>query len=418
MRLLTKITFLYLVITVFLLGIGGVLAYRMIKSAIDREQQYSLFEQWHYVKFALKDGVEPENLVNEKIEIYPFEGEIPEPAYFFSDTMVFHHHFEKLMPSIKLTLFWEDDLHQKYRVSLHDQMVEEEDIYQVVRNSLLWIFVLLALGWIVLARVSSAYIFRPFNNTLEQIRTFRLQDGQAMNLPKSTTREIDRLNAFIQLMTHKVQSDYQALKEFTENASHEMQTPLAIVRGKLDLLLESPNLTDEQLQLLVSAQQALHKLSRMGRSLTLLAKLDNKEFTQRENIDLSALLDRLLVQFKELAELRGLTIQADIQPEIEIESDPMLMDILISNLLQNAIRHNDDNGIIRIQLAPGHLIVENSGPDPQVPTEQLFERFRKTNQSSQSIGLGLAIVQKICQMYNWGISYHFSGGLHRISCRF
>ena len=219
-------------------------------------------------------------------------------------------------------------------------------------------------------------------------------------------------------MTDKARRDYIALKEFSENAAHEMQTPIAVAKGKLELLLESPDLQENQLPLIQSAQEALSKLSRLGQSLSLLTKIENNEFTSQETTNFSEVVQQSVRLFQDLCELKGLTLRSQIEPSVYLSINAAIADIMISNLLKNAVRYNLTDGWIEVVLTKKELTVKNPGVPPNVPTQQLFERFRKSNQSGESLGLGLAIVKKICDVNHWHVRYDFVEGVHQLTVRF
>jgi signal transduction histidine kinase len=222
-------------------------------------------------------------------------------------------------------------------------------------------------------------------------------------------------------MIEKAQEDYQSLKEFTENASHELQTPTAIIRGKLDLLMES-DIRDEQAILIAETQNALERLSRIHSSLTLLTKLENKEYEAKEPVHISNLVRETLNAFDELIEMKSLRLEAHIEKGIDIPLHAALADLLVTNLISNAIRHNaprsGETGLIRVNLTREGLVVVNTGREPQVPTAELFERFKKGNAGSDSIGIGLAIVRQICELSQFEIIYEYRDGLHGLAVSF
>jgi signal transduction histidine kinase len=222
-------------------------------------------------------------------------------------------------------------------------------------------------------------------------------------------------------MTEKAREDYQSLKEFTENASHELQTPTAIIRGKLDLLMES-DIRDEQAILIAEMQNALERLSRIHSSLTLLTKLENKEYSAKEPVCISNLARETLASFDELIQMKSLVLETHIEKAVYIPIHLSLADLLLTNLISNAIRHNaapaDNKGVIRVDLSKEGLVVVNTGRAPSVPTEELFERFIKGNTGSDSIGIGLAIVRQICDLSEFDIVYQYSGGLHILAVSF
>jgi len=218
-------------------------------------------------------------------------------------------------------------------------------------------------------------------------------------------------------MTNKALKDYQTLKEFTETASHEMQTPLAIIMGKLELLLES-DIDDEQAKLIVSAHDAVEKLSKVGQSLTLITKLDNREFESHEIIDFSQILNDSLYAFQELIEMKSLKLEKDIADNVKVRIHPLLINILLNNLIGNAIRHNIKDGIIHVKLTPALLEISNSGDPLTFPSDKMFNRFIKNNQSNESVGLGLAIVKQICEQSNIDIRYDYEDKMHILRLNF
>ena len=219
-------------------------------------------------------------------------------------------------------------------------------------------------------------------------------------------------------MTAKVRSDYTALKEFTENASHEMQTPLSIVNGKLELILDSNNLTEEQTAMVISSQESIQRLSKMNTSLSLLTKIENQEFENIESVNLSKLLQKFVFDFNELLDLKSIRLSTQLAENTMVKMDSTLAAILFSNLFQNAIRHNHENGTIELNLDQSHFAISNSGEPLSVSPDSLFERFNKNNQSKESLGLGLSIVKKICDASGFKISYIYRLKQHQIEISF
>jgi signal transduction histidine kinase len=253
------------------------------------------------------------------------------------------------------------------------------------------------------------------------IQSFDLKQQEPIRLPPTRTSEFMELNQFLGRMTEKAREDYQSLKEFTENASHELQTPTAVIRGKLDLLMES-DIRDEQAILIAEMQNALERLSRIHSSLTLLTKLENKEYEAKEPVCISNLMRETLNAFEELIQMKALTLEANIEKGVYVPLHAALADLLITNLVSNAIRHNfsraGEGGFIRVLLSRDGLVVTNSGREPQVPTPELFERFKKGNAGSDSIGIGLAIVRQICELSGFDIVYEYKDGEHGLAVSF
>jgi len=196
-----------------------------------------------------------------------------------------------------------------------------------------------------------------------------------------------------------------------------LQTPLAVIRGKLELLLESP-INDEQGGQILSALNAIEKLSKINHSLTLLNKLENHEFSALESIDLSRHVHGILNELGELVEMKAIVLKKNIAANVKILMHPALADILLMNLVSNAIRHNVHHGEIEITLTTRRLVVENTGNAPEIPAEQVFERFKRTSRTNDSAGLGMAIAKQICEVSGLSIHYAYENNRHFTTVNF
>lgn len=310
-----------------------------------------------------------------------------------------------------------------YKITTYSFIPSFYQLLPGVVDSFKWILLLLLVLVVVSGGLISKYILAPFKRTLRVIQTFDLKQKTVLRLPATQTSEFLELNQFLQKMTERAREDYQSLKEFTENASHELQTPTAIIRGKLDLLMES-DIRDEQAILIAEMQNALERLSRIHSSLTLLTKLENHEYEASVSVCISQLTRETLNSFEELIQLKSLTLQTTIAEKVYVPLNPALADLLLTNLIGNAIRHNvapaDEGagGLIMVNLSREGLVIANTGQEPGVPTVELFERFKKGNSGSDSIGIGLAIVRQICDLSHFSIDYQFISGFHVLAVGF
>ena len=174
-----------------------------------------------------------------------------------------------------------------------------------------------------------------------------------------------------------LKKDFIHLKEFAENASHEIQTPMAIIQSKLDSLMQSPNLTEEHIRHIVGVSNASQRLSVLNRSLLLLAKIENNQFNEKEEIDMSIMLQKQLDGLAEIFVDKGLQLSTSIDQNTVVQGNHFLSTIIVSNLLKNAIAHNVPNGTINIDLTADQLKVENTGKHLAVDPKELFKRFKK-----------------------------------------
>ncbi|OGX84427.1 sensor histidine kinase [Hymenobacter coccineus] len=307
---------------------------------------------------------------------------------------------------------------RRYRVVSHAAVVEPRDVYLTgLVLVFAWTFVFLLALVVILSEVLSWRILQPFNATLRGIQRFQLGQPGAISFPPSRTTEFNVLNEFLTRMTARAQSDYQGLQEFSENASHELQTPIASIKAKIELLMDS-ELGEAQLRTLTTMHDELERLAKINQALTLLAKLEHFEPGPGALADLSQLVPATEAAFADLAEMKGLATALHVAPGVRVPLDGALAQLLLNNLLSNAIRHNRPGGEIRITLTPAALLLENTGHAPTAPVAELFGRFKKGNAALDSIGIGLAIVKRISELYGHQISYTYAEGWHRIQVLF
>jgi len=254
-------------------------------------------------------------------------------------------------------------------------------------------------------------MWRPFYSSMEIMRNYKLGEKGPLNLPATTIEEFSFMNESLLLAMGKADRDYLLLKEFTENASHEMQTPLSIIRSKLDMLIQEEGLTDKQSQLAAGAYASIKRLSRLNQSLLLLAKIENRQFNNVMWMDLRREVSEKIGQFEELWVSRHISVTLRLQ-DSSIEISPDLLDILLNNLFSNATNHNTYDGCIDIETQPGRLVISNTGPDGPLDEERLFSRFYKGSAASGSNGLGLSIIKQISSASSIKTSYQFIDGMH------
>ncbi|HET8860581.1 HAMP domain-containing sensor histidine kinase [Marivirga sp.] len=414
MKLITKIVLIFLGLSLLVFIIGGVVTVQIITSEVKKEERWFLQERLRSTERYIEKREPTKDIIRDKVIILPQKDSIQIDELVFSDTVVHHSTLER--PELHNKLDVGKKINGRfYKITLYDIIIEQDDIIDGVIESLFKTYILLFVVVILGSWLLSKKLLTPFERTLSAIKTFDIKENEGFHLPKTSTYEFKRLNEFIDLMSRKVMDDYQSLKEFTENASHEIQTPISIARGKLELLSDT-KLDEEQNHLVSEASKSLNNLSKLGKTLTLLAKIDNQEFDQKEGEDVGLHLENLLAEYEELVYLKGISLTYNLNETVEWNIHPVLLDILITNLLNNAIKHNlKENGFIKIQLSDNKLIIENSGKQLDHDPKLLFARFKKGNQSSNSLGLGLAIIQKICKVTGLSIEYINKEEVHQIT---
>lgn len=417
MKLLNKITLWFIGIVFLVTPITMVISRNNIKKHLDQAEIARMTAINDRVAQQLSAGEKPDRYTHGRpIEITAINGPLPaEKTVVKKDYHVAEELGEK---ECRITVdSWYQVGTQAYKISSYNYVIKSEEIFRGMLNTVVWKMLLMIFAVSVTARLLSGKIFSPLRRTMKAIHRFDLKQKDKLQLPETSTTEFKELNVFLRKMTDKAMEDYAAVKEFSENASHELQTPLAVIRSKIELLSET-NIDGVQAALIGDMQNAIEKLSHINRSLLLLTKLENQEFKATESIKFCRVVKDVIATYEDWITMREIKLSSNLDKNIPLNIHPALAEMLISNLLSNAIRHNRDGGQISMVLTRQHLSISNTGIPPQIPTCELFQRFKKSNQSNDSIGLGLAIVKQICEVNGYEVEYNYADGWHSIEVYF
>ncbi|MGI4762596.1 MAG: sensor histidine kinase [Janthinobacterium lividum] len=340
----------------------------------------------------------------------------------FSDTVLLDPVEGSMVPHRQLTFRAAGARQAPVWVTLRKSLVETDELLAAVVGTMLVVLALLLGGVVGLHRYLSGRLWAPFRRTLAALRDYDLQQHRVLALPTSRIEEFAELNQALTHLSRRLVADYENLREFTANAAHETQTPLAIMQAQLEQLLQLPALADDAAAapLLADLYGATRRLSRLHQALGLLSRIENGQFTQAVPLDLATLVREKAEQLAPLLDARNLALHLQLAASPPRQLHPGLADSLLHNLLHNAIRHNVPGGEVGVRLTATELEVSNPGPVVSGDPSRFFERFRKHNAASESPGLGLSIVQHICAYYGFGLSYDFAptGARHTLRVRF
>lgn len=298
-----------------------------------------------------------------------------------------------------------------FRFHIETNIEESQETIFFIAATTVFLFILIVGGLLILNRRLSKSVWKPFRNTLNHLKTFNLNQQTKIEFDKTDIAEFEELNISLSKLIDQNISVYKTQKEFTENASHELQTPLAILKNKLDLLLQNEDLTEKQYQIAEEMNRALSRSSRINKNLLLMAKIDNSQFDNSELVQLDELLNQSIGILQEHFEQKNIILNLDISSDVKVKGNSSLLEILINNLILNAIRHTLSNGFIKIKLNNSVFEISNSGTE-KLNEDLLFKRFSKLSTDNRGSGLGLAIIKQICKFQNWKINYHFENNFH------
>ncbi len=299
----------------------------------------------------------------------------------------------------------------RYTVYVNRPETETEDLLKlIIAVTLGMIGLILLVNYLINRRLINR-LLRPFYSTVGEIINYRVAFEKPLQLPPSPIDEINLLNESLNEMAARIYREYYALKSFTENASHEMQTPLAVINGKIEVLLQNDGLNEQGIQQLLAIEQATKKLARLHQSLLLLAKLENRQFIPDEPVNMQQVVEAKIEEWHDLVKSRGLAVQLTCERTI-IAFHPQLAEILFSNLFNNALRYTPQGGSIQIFLNDASLRISNTAAAGPLDIERVFLRFYKTQNAAEGTGLGLAIVKEICSLAGFVVKYAFTAGNH------
>lgn len=412
MKLLTRTNLNFLSISLFIFLIGLIIFYYLLRKQVDANINTALVQKEMNILSNLKKAhgtQEAATAFENKISILPITDR-SENYRAFSDTVLFNPETEtyNAYRQLKFNTSIND---QYYQVTIYKSLAETDTLIVRILLLVTGVVVALILVLLILNQHTTRKAWQGFYNTLHQINSYDLNSQNEFELKKTDIDEFDELNRVLMAMNERIRKDYHNLKEYTENASHELQTPLAIIASKLELLLQSENLPEKELQTITDALEASSKLSRLNNTLLLLAKIENRQFPVVSDVELLEIIESHLSNFEELIETRKISVSLPTESQT-VKMNRYLAEVMVANLIKNAIRHNVRGGVLKVELDADRLTVANSGDKIAGDEDQLFQRFYKATGSGKSTGLGLAIVQKICEISGFQIRYQFKNDLH------
>jgi len=297
---------------------------------------------------------------------------------------------------------------ESHLVNVNQPVMVSNDLLYAIMSSLLILVILFIFFTYIIGYLLKKNIWSPLNKNLRKLHDYDLKANTKLQLQNSDIKEFDDINKVIMRMVKKINADYENYRLFTEDASHEMQTPLSIIKSKLEILMQHKALKEDtkQLQAINSMLRTITRLSRINKSLLLITKINNDQYKDKKIVRIDRLIESYLADFDELMQIKGLNVSYKTET-CTIYLNSMLAEMLVSNLLSNAIKHNTEGGEISILLNKDSLTITNNCISDETKTD-LFNRMVRRERSDDSSGLGLNIVKSICEKNNIDISYDYS----------
>lgn len=294
---------------------------------------------------------------------------------------------------------------QKHLITLNQPTIVLDDLLYIIVGLLILIFVLFGIFIYLIDFYLKRKAWSPFYNTMNALQNYDLGIGEELDLSDSGIKEFDDLNKVLNKMVRKINADYENVKTFSEDISHEMQTPLAIVQSKLEILRQRKSEDKDALLSISAISKAISRLSKLNKSLLLLTKIRNDQFQDVEEVNIAAVINNYIEGLEELIEAKSIISTLDLS-DCYLYMNIYLAEFLISNLISNAIRHNIEGGYIKVSLENQKLSIENTCDILNETPHNLFERM-VSKKTEDSTGLGMSIIKSICDKYNFKIDYSY-----------
>ncbi len=399
MKFLTRVNRNFLILFALLLAMISVSGYLILHTLIIKSTKEALLSREHFIIKQIASTGEIPNLYP-VIEVNKTEDYVNlKPS--FSEIVLFN----ELEKENEVFIEYSDNVKisgNYYTIKLRQSTFENEDLVLILALTLFILFLSAFLITYLISKKLNKTVWADFEHNLHLIEAFDLNHKTGLSLLQSQTDEFERLNKAVSGLTEKLRTDYLALKEFTENAAHEIQTPLAIALLNLEEILQQ-DLSPDSLKKVVNSINAIKRLSSLNQSLILLTKIENRQFGAEEKLNINDLLKYYLQEFEPMFDSKNIKTELTESGTLFLQINRQLAGIFLSNLLSNSVNHNVQNGKILVVVDGNSLKISNTGPDNDFSNENIFNRFVKGH--PKSFGLGLAIVKKICDTHNLDIHY-------------
>lgn len=333
-------------------------------------------------------------------------------AISYSDSMIYIKEKNETEPARILTTIFKDKENRHYELSVFTPTIEKRDLQEAIFHLLIALFATLLIAILVI----NIWVFRrsmkPFYQLLNWLDKYRLgQENEPLDISTDTS-EFRKLNETVKRYASHSEEIYRQQKLFIGNASHEIQTPLAVCQNRIEMLMEDESLSEEQLSELAKTYQTLEYVSKLNKSLLLLSKIDNSQFVDSANVCINELVHRYMDDYQEVYDYKEIQITLNEKENFHLQINETLATMLITNLLKNAYVHNYEHGTIQIEIGKDYITFSNSGDLQPLDEKRVFERFYQGKKKEGTTGLGLAIVAAICRQCSLAVSYRFVNNMH------
>ncbi len=334
------------------------------------------------------------------------------PTICYRDTMVYIEAKKETEPARILTTIFKDKEEQYYELEVSVPTIEKADLRNAILLMIVGLYMVMLLAFLIIHIWVFRRSMKPFYRLLQWLDANRLGNKYEPLQNPTDIQEFRQLNeAVIQYATHS-ESLLEQQKQFIGHASHELQTPLAICRNRIEMLMEEEDLSEKQMEELAKTHQTLEHITKLNKSLLLLSKIENHQFSEVTEVNMNEIIHRYMDDYREVYDYMDITLNLEEKRNFNVSMNETLAVVLVTNLLKNAFVHNQNHGMIHIEVNEKNLVFTNSGEEKPLDGTKIFQRFYQGKKKEGSTGLGLAIVYSICNLFKLNIHYTYNNGKH------
>lgn len=417
MKLIYRLVIRTLLFLLPIMFLWGILFYKAIMNEVLDEMDDNLEDYSEEIIRRALGGDELPSISNGSNNQYfltPITDEeaMSRPEILYKDSMLYIIDKNEKEPTRILETVFVNDMNQKYLLHVATPSIDRFDL---IESIIYWIIFLYALLFITVVLVNMIVFYRSLRPLYVLLKWLDGYEIGKENIPLDNSTEIiefKKLNDAVIKNTRLHESYNDMQKQFIGNASHEMQTPVAICINRVELMMNDENMDEKHMRQLSEIHSSLVHLSKLNKSLLIMSRIDNGQYSDIKTLGLSVYVDKYIENLSEVYSYMKIKVEYKKYCDFIIDMNDTLAEMLVTNLLKNAFVHNFEGGRIKVVVNKDNLLVSNSGESKALDSNIIFSRFYQGNKKEGSTGLGLAIVKQICDVSSLEISYLFVDTMH------
>lgn len=420
MKLLYKITLTLLVPLSLTIGIWGWLSYRTMSKKIHADTDLILKSYSSDIIMRLLSGKELPERFNGAYNTYYIQSLTPEeaaesPAVEYGEAEAFLKSQEDFASSRIRSQIFQDNEGNFRKITVSLPTFEQDMLIEHVFWWTMLLFIVLLASVLAIGLVLLNYNMKPLYRLLDWID--RYEPGvQGSKVPSDTDIvEFRKLASAIEHAVTRFETQYEERKIFIGNASHELQTPLAVCSNRIEMMLEHPDMTEALAEEMIKVHRSLSGLIRLNKTLLLLSKIENGQFPQTADVDMNALAKESIELHQEIYDHKNIAAKIDGEDRFVHRIDEQMASVLIGNLVKNAFLYTPSGGTINVTMSKTGFSISNTGNAP-LDKDKVFRRFyQPSGRKEGATGLGLALAYSVCMNNGMDITYDFINDRHIFS---